>query len=46
LYIALILLCANINFIVMLHFGHSAQELPFHGIQPVWGRRLMASALI
>ena len=36
LYVALILLCANINFILVLHFGQNPDALPFHGMQPVW----------
>ncbi len=36
LYLALVLLCANINFLLMLHFGQSGSP-PFSGIQSVWG---------
>jgi hypothetical protein len=36
LYLALVLLCANINFILMLHLGQSGPP-PFSGIQSVWG---------
>jgi hypothetical protein len=39
LYIALLLLCANINFILMLHFGRGGSP-PFHGIRPAWGELL------
>jgi hypothetical protein len=36
LFIALLLLCANINFLLMLHFGRGGAP-PFHGIHPAWG---------
>lgn len=36
LYIALVLLCANINFLIVLHLGQGGPP-PFHGVQPVWG---------
>jgi hypothetical protein len=39
LFIALLLLCANINFILMLHFGRGGSP-PFHGIRPAWGELL------
>ncbi|HEY2973723.1 MAG TPA: potassium channel family protein [Pyrinomonadaceae bacterium] len=39
LYIALLLLCANINFLLMLHFGRGGSP-PFHGIRPAWGELL------
>lgn len=35
LFVALVLLCANMNFILMLHYGRGG-EPPFHGIHPVW----------
>jgi hypothetical protein len=35
MYLALVLLCANLNFLVMLHFGRDGSA-PFHGIQTVW----------
>lgn len=35
LFLGFVLLSANIDFVIMLHFGRSA-ELPFHGIHGVW----------
>lgn len=35
LYLSLILICANINFIIMAHFSHGDTP-PFHGIHPLW----------
>ena len=36
MFLALVLTCANLNFLLMLHFGRSGIP-PFHGIQSVWG---------
>lgn len=41
LYLALVLLCANINFIIMLHFSLSSAP-PFHGIHQVWAERALS----
>ena len=38
MYLALVLLCANINFLLMLHFSLSGSP-PFHGIHSVWGEQ-------
>ena len=38
MYLALVLLCANINFLLMLHFSQNGTP-PFHGIHPVLGEQ-------
>ena len=35
LFLALVLLCANINFMLVMHFSLS-DSMPFHGIHSVW----------
>jgi hypothetical protein len=37
LFLALALFCANINFLLMLHFGWNGAVAPFHGIHSAWG---------
>jgi hypothetical protein len=39
MFLALVLLCANLNFLVMLHFGRDGVASPFHGIHSVWGEQ-------
>ncbi|HEY0426400.1 MAG TPA: potassium channel family protein [Pyrinomonadaceae bacterium] len=36
MYLALVLICANLNFLLMLHFSRGGSP-PFHGIHSVWG---------
>jgi hypothetical protein len=41
MFLALVLLCANINFLLMLHFGRNAVEtVPFHGVHSAWGEHV------
>lgn len=35
LFLALVLLCANVNFLLHLHFSRGGRS-PFHGVQAVW----------
>jgi hypothetical protein len=44
LYLALVLLCANVNFLLHLHFSRAGSP-PFHGVRAVWARGSQGTTL-